>query len=84
MGCLGELLGILALALLWNNPNDERIWWIILGVLIANSFLSRVLKESLRLYGPKDGSSVFWGIVMTLIQIGLIGLSIYGLYLEFS
>jgi hypothetical protein len=84
MGCLSELLGMVSLILLWNNPEDKNLWWIILGVLLANSFLSRVLKESLRLYGPKDSSSVFWGIIMALIQLGLIGLSIYGFFLEFS
>jgi phosphatidylglycerophosphate synthase len=84
MGCLSELLGVFSLIMLWNNPEDENLWWIILGVLMANSLLSKVLKESLRLYGPNDSSSFFWGIIMTLIQLGLIGLSIYGVFLEFS
>ena len=84
MGCLAEIIAIVTLILLWNNPEDKSVWWTILILFIANSLFTRVLKESLNLYGGADSSSKFWGVIVTLIQIGILGTSIYGLFLEFK
>jgi hypothetical protein len=68
MGCLSEIIAIVTLVLLWNNPEDKSVWWTILVLFIVNSLFTRVLKESLNLYGEADSSSKFWGVIVTLIQ----------------
>jgi phosphatidylglycerophosphate synthase len=75
MGCLAEILAVVALLVLWRHP-IPHLWWWVLGVLVAQSVIARVVKESLTLYGMHDKATIFWGIVCTILQISLIALAI--------
>ena len=79
MGCLAEILAVIALFYLWSR-SSPKLWWLILGVLIAQSIIARVVKESLRLYGPRDKVTIFWGVVCTVLQVALIVLCIMGFF----
>ena len=75
MGCLAELLAIVALFVLWTRP-IPHLWWWVLGVLVAQAIIARVVQESLKLYGMRDAATVFWSIVCGILQLGLIVLAI--------
>ena len=79
-GAIASILAIIALIVLWDKPNTT-LWWGILGILIADYLFTNSLKESLRLYEKDDKVTITWGIVATITQISLIGLSIYAFYL---
>ena len=79
-GAVASILAVIALFVLWERP-IPTLWWIILGILIADYLFSNSLKESLKLYGKEDKVTVKWGIIATITQISLIGLSIYTFFI---
>lgn len=79
MGFLAEILAIIALVFLWSR-SCPKLWWLILGLLVSQSIITRVVKASLHMYGPRDKVSIFWLVVCTILQVALIIFSIIGFF----
>ena len=77
-GFIASILAIIALIVLWSESNS-MLWWIIIGLLFTDYFFTNTLKESLKLYGGEDRVTIKWGIIVTVTQISLIGISIYAM-----
>ena len=77
-GFIASILAIIALIVLWNESNS-MLWWIIIGLLFTDYLFTNTLKESLKLYGGEDKATIKWGIIVTVTQISLIGISIYAM-----
>ena len=79
-GLIADVLSIIALIVLWEKP-IPTLWWIILGVLVASFLFTQTVKTSLKDYGMYDTVTKTWGIIATVFQLLLIGLSVYALIL---
>lgn len=75
-GLIAQVLGVVALVVIWERPIPV-IWWCILGLLIAEWYFKALTKDSFQTNGPKNPITVTLGIVLTVIQLVVIGLSIY-------
>lgn len=71
MGFLAELSAIIALIYLWGR-SSPKLWWLILGLLVAQRVLKHVVRASLHSYGMRDKVSIFWGAVCGFLQLSLI------------
>ena len=75
-GLIAQVLGVVALVVIWERPIPV-LWWCILGLLIAGWYFKALTKASFQTNGPKNPITVTLGIVLTVIQLVVIGLSIY-------
>lgn len=84
MGCIAEIVGIIALFILWNNPEFSNTWWIIIGLVIGNWLFNKVIQESIKMYGMKSKVSIFYSLILSVIQLFIIGMSCYYIWLDFK
>jgi hypothetical protein len=84
MGFIAELVGICALVFLWNNPEHSNIWWIILGLMIGNWILKKVVEKSLKQNGMKSKIPFLYSLILIAIQISMTGLAGYYIWLDFK
>jgi hypothetical protein len=81
MGCLADILAIIALIVLWVHPLPH-LWWWILGVFLAQIVIVWVLEESLKMYGMRDKATLFWSIVAGVLQLTLIVLAVISFFVR--
>ncbi len=81
MGLVASVLGIIALIISIVRDNFNWVGGTIITLLILNRLFKMTLRESLKMYGMKDTSSITWGVITTITQIGIIGLSIYSFFI---
>ena len=75
-GLIANILAVIALIVLWERPIPS-LWLIILGFCIADIVLTQTVKNSIKIYGMNDKVSIIWGIITGIVQVIIIGLSIY-------
>ncbi len=70
------IVNIAALVVAWDSP-IPMVWWILLGLLLTDFLQLAVLRESVRLYGTRDGTTYFWALVHTTVQFVGLAVSMY-------
>lgn len=78
-GLIASVIGIVALILAWQRP-VPILWYVILGLLIIDFVFKKTVRESMGMYGLKDSATVTWGIITTVNQVAIIGLSVYVIF----
>jgi len=78
-GLIAWVMGILALTFAWERPIPV-LWWVILGLLVGDFLFTRTVRESMGMYGWKDRATITWGIITTVNQLAIIGLSVYFIF----
>jgi hypothetical protein len=81
MGCLAEILAIIALIVLWAHPLPH-LWWWILGVFLGQALIVRVFQQALKDHGMRDKVTLFWSIVAGLLQLALIVLAVISFFVR--
>jgi len=56
-GLLAEVLGVIALIVLWSKP-AHGLWWLILGLLIAEQKFKATVRSSIEMYGVQHQASL--------------------------
>jgi hypothetical protein len=78
-GCLADVLALVALFRLWTFP-PRPIWWALLAGIVLDGIGKAMLRESIKTYGGLDSCSKQIAGVLMVVQLGVIGAAIYGLF----